>query len=144
MAICKHIRRFNPQPAAGYWHMRCDCGWADKIARVKPPSMRDMSQAEAYEELNKLFTAHLRSDEMQTYVLVDARVFSPYDPETGEPEKIYGNFIMPEAVGVRLIRNWEDRGVRWAEVQEWDPLKVPVTLPIGEIRTREGRVFRLD
>ncbi len=99
---------------------------------------------EAYAQLNKLFLAHIPAAELQAYVLVDARVHTEADPETGEPEKLYGIFIMPEAVACRVIRDWEDDGVRWAEVQEPGPTKPPISLPIGEVRTREGRVFRLD
>lgn len=135
---CKHIRRSHPQPVAGKWLMRCDCGWEGRILNIGQTSTK------AYEQLNKKFLEHIPTDELQTYVLVDTRVHTEADPETGEPERIYGNFIMPEGVACRLVRDWEDDGVRWAEVQEAAATKPVIALPIGEVRTREGRVFRLD
>lgn len=134
--LCKHIRRPYPQPMGELWLMRCDCGWSGSIVAL------GQSARVAYDELNRQFLAHIPPAELRAYVLVDVRVEREADPEAGIPERLYGIFIMPEGVGCRVIRDWEDDGVRWAEVQEWDPLKPPVSLPIGEIRTREGKVWR--
>lgn len=144
MPTIKHIKRPYPQPAAGKWRVKCDCGWETWLPAVLPPARRAMPFAEAQGRLHDLFIGHLRPAERRTYLLVDTRIHTPADEETGEPEKIYGTFIMPESVGVQLVRAWEDDGVHMGEVRDSDPTKPLLTYPIGEIRNEAGSVWRLD
>jgi hypothetical protein len=130
----------------------CDCGWEGHTAQMARKPL------EIDEALEQLFRAHLPPDERQTYLLVDSRRPTSSSPleQMGEDSDrgaqspgglsaqptIVGTFVMPEGArccsptGSRTgCTTGRYRTRRGRETRE---------LPIGEVRTPEGRVFRLD
>lgn len=161
-----HIRRWDPAPKHDRWHLRCDCGWEGHTAQHEyvGPEVRPRSAAEVQEALEALFLAHLGHDEQRTYVLVDHRrpvgfktvadIFAQavVDREVineaeglrrydAQPQMV-GTFVMPSGEPAQLLRWFEDAGLRRGTVELADGRKL--TLPIGEVRTQDGKVFRLD
>lgn len=137
--ICEHIRKPHPFPVMSKWRIECSCGWRGEISRIH--AMRDLSRTEAEERLNRLFIDHVPPAERQTYVLVDQRP-SRIEGANGV-ELPTGNMIMPEGLPCTLLQWWEDGDEYHGRVQGFrfgDPVLV---LPIGEIRTADGRVFRM-
>lgn len=129
--LFRHMRKVYPSPVAGKWRLECKCGWRGEIDAVKAdgsavePKVRDP-------ELQRMFIEHLPPGARRLYVLVDRR--------PGHN----GNWIMPEGVAVDL-RSWTQDGKFYrGEVAEFGCDKQPINLPIGEIRTEEGRVFRAE
>lgn len=85
-----------------------------------------LTGAEAEAALEEAFRVHLPQDQRRLYILVDQR-----------PGHV-GNWIMPEGEPVQLSQWIEDNGTYRGLIggDNW--------LPIGEIRTTEGRVFRME
>lgn len=87
-----------------------------------------------------MFVAHVPAESLRTYVLVDQTpVPDPSDPESGRTLPA-GNFLMPEGVPCVFDKHWEDDGVRWVHLVE----PIEGNMPVGEVRTSQGKVFRLD
>lgn len=128
-------------PLRGRWQIECDCGWsgwANGMSGGKPRTSDQIS-----DELDRLFVAHLPAGERELYLLIDQRQVTVEDDD-GEPQQVArGNFVMPIGTPCLLTRWHEKDGVRWGHYL------VPETgqageLPVGEIRTADNRVFRLD
>jgi hypothetical protein len=158
-ALCPHIRRNHVQPQDGDWIMDCDCGWRGKASAELP---RD----EASADLERQFIAHLRPEELRAYILCDVRrpegwqtVADIIDAAArtervaltvqeaqrrfhAQPQ-IVGNFVMPEALPVELVSSRYEDEVHFGtfRIDGGDELH---ELPIGEVRTPEGRVFRAE
>lgn len=138
-----HIRRPHPFPVQEHWRIDCDCGWSGKLCRFEGP--RELGRAEAEKRLNQLFIDHVPADRRQLYILVDQRPSREIeeDAEGNLFEPATGNFIMPEGKPCTLLGWWEENGLYRGKVRGFD-LKDPVLeLPIGEIRTAEGKVYRV-
>lgn len=134
----RHIYRMKPAPKLGHWLIRCDCGWSAQVPdRRWRPGERDKT-------LHGTFLAHIPEAEREVYILVDMRVVDEADPETGSPETVNGVFIMPAGIPCRQIQWIESDGNFYSKVQPFRPLSPIVTLPVGEVRTRDGKVFRLE
>jgi hypothetical protein len=126
-------------PARGRWTLRCDCGWEGHTAQHE--GLRARGRDEVEEALDGAFLAHLGPNERQTYLLVDSR---PPPPDWVAPDDrptIVGVFVMPEAVPVMLKAHRVDDGVHHGTFVLDG---VERELPIGEVRTPGGEVFRLD
>lgn len=145
-ALTRHLRRPHPSPVKGLWLLECDCGWRGHTPTAKP-SGQAVPYRDAEKELNALFLEHIPVDQRQTYLLIDQRpsqtLRNPGD-EDAEPEYLAtGNYIMPEGKPCTLLGWWEDAGTYQGRAKGFafeDPV---LLLPIGEIRTAGGRVFRL-
>lgn len=137
----RHIRRWNPSPVRGRWQLKCDCGWCGEISAFDGP--RQIPRGEADKQLEQMFLGHIPEARRQTYVLVDQRAMAAGDPVEGEPDSPVGNFIMPEGKPCRLVAWWESDGVYQGRVKGFDFEDPELELPIGEIRTANGQVFRL-
>lgn len=124
------------------WRIRCDCGWEAHISphRGNTP----LGGPEVAEALEKAFVGHLPASERRTYLLVDQR------------DGHQGNWLMPEGQPCQLVSHFEADGIRFArfmacdafenEDGEWllRPTGDTGILPVGEVRTFDGRVFRAD
>jgi hypothetical protein len=104
---------------------------------------RARSGAEIEQDLERQFADHLPADERVLYLMIDQRQVPVEDDEGNEVEIARGNFLMPIGTPCLLTKWREAAGVRWGSYL------VPETgeageLPVGEIRTQDGRVFRLD
>lgn len=153
MSRLRHIRR-RAAPLRGVHRIRCDCGWSGTEARP------GLAPAQIEVSLQLQFRAHLPAHEARTYLLCDARRPADYrsleqvlaDLEGTDPEQarrefeeqpgIVGNFVMPLGEPVLLLSTRERDGVFWGTYQLGD--EEPAELPVGEVRTAEGKVFRLD
>lgn len=127
MSLTRHRRIPYPSPIKGKWRLDCSCGWR---AEVPVEVGRD-------EPLQRLFLAHIPAVEHRTYVLVDQR---EYERDADDNIVVYGNFVMPEGVPCRFERHWEEDGLHFVDVLD-PPLG---KMPLGEIRLRDGRVFRTE
>lgn len=155
--IVRHIRRPQSSPDGPWWLIRCDCGW-----KGQTPDMGRKS-AEIDASLEQLYRGHLAADEARTYLLVDSRTpqsFQPLevwladaaDPENAMTEElarqafasqptIEGVFVMPWGEPTVLVAERVEDGVHIGSYRmESGEL---AELPIGEVRTPDGRVFRL-
>lgn len=153
-------------PTRGEWILRCDCGWEGRTPQLA--DLRHRSRVETDEALNEAFLAHLRPDERRTYLLVDSRRpedFMEVDEiiaaaacargeqltraeaqrRYAEQPPIVGVFVMPESIPAMLVDTRESDDPRYEHLGTYrignEP---PAELPIGEVRTPEGRVFRVD
>jgi hypothetical protein len=142
-----HIRRPAPMPIGSVWRIDCDCGWRGEVLRWKSRGV-DKTREEAEAELNHKFVAHLPPAQRQTYVLVD-QTLAP-DPRDGiaDPRKAKnflprGNWIMPEGKGCNILEWGEKGGVYSAKVRGYLPGDPVLELPVGEVRTADGKVYRL-
>lgn len=137
--LTRHIRRPHPFPVLDKWRIDCDCGWRGEIPRYA--GSRDLPRDEAERELNKLFVAHVPAGQRQLYVLVDQRRSGLEDEN--DLELPTGNMIMPEGKPCTLLGWIERAGVYRGRVKGFDHNDPELELPIGEIRTADGRVFRI-
>lgn len=138
-----HLRKPHPFPVSDHWRLGCSCGWQGKVERCQGP--RQLGRDEAEAKLNKQFIDHIPADRRQLYVLVDQRPshLSAEDPEGNPIELPTGNFIMPEGVPCSVL-SWRDEGgTYFVEVRGFGLRDRKIELPVGEIRTAEGRVFRM-
>jgi hypothetical protein len=132
--LTAHRRIPHPSPIRGGYVIKCTCGWS---GRIEPDDERIRNPVTREAALNALFVEHVPEDKRRTYVLVDQRqVPDPADPDSMLP---VGNFIMPEGVPCQFSAHWEDDGVRYVQ------LEAPIagTMPVGEVRTADGKVFIL-
>lgn len=132
-------------PTRERWQMRCDCGWLGEVSASSAGRVKAGQEVEI--ELDALFVGHLKPDERRLYVLVDQRQKGHrVERGNGEVESIMagvGNFLMPEGTPCLLTTWHEAEGVYFGHYLD------PKTgdhgvLPIGEVRTADGRVLRLD
>jgi hypothetical protein len=137
----RHIRRLDPRPLRGRLSISCDCGfvgWADECVHGRWRTGHEIEQ-----ELDRLFVEHLAPEERELYLLIDQRQVETTDHQ-GEAQLVArGNFIMPVGTPCLLTSWHEADGVRWGHYL------VPETgqageLPVGEVRTIDGQVLRLD
>jgi hypothetical protein len=150
--LCQHIRRWDTGPTLGRWCLTCDCGWTGTAVEGK-------QLASVEDQLNSQFIAHLAPDERQTYLLVDSRrprgfreveqIMEQEGVERAEAERLFrtqqqivGTFVMPEGLPAMLLDWSEDSDMRRGRVR-LDTGRV-FHLPVGEVRTEDGRVFRCD
>lgn len=156
---CPHIRRHRVRAEADCWILDCDCGWRGRTPLAGQP------RADADEILERLFIGHLRPDERRAYILCDVRrpdswrslaeIMEEAEAQDSpislqEAKRIFhaqspiiGNFVMPEGTPVLLLHS------RYEDEIHYGTYRVPDTdeideLPIGEVRTPEGRVFRAE
>lgn len=122
--------------------MRCDCGWVARVPQFD--GTRPLSRDEIEQRLERQFLAHIPAGELRTYLLLDTRPPQGCDDlvnDDGTPI-IVGNFAMPEGVPVQLLSTDQRDGVHYGRFKIAG--EDEAELPIGEVRTPEGRVFRLD
>lgn len=129
-------------PVRARWIMACDCGWSCRVRQFD--GTRPRSRQEIEEELQAEFVNHIPPAERQTYLLLDTRPQPSADSIIDEDGQIaiVGNFVMPEGLPVELISTRRRSGVHFGRfrIGSGDEQE----LPIGEVRTPDGRVFRLD
>jgi hypothetical protein len=154
--MIRHLRRPDPNPDQGFRIIRCDCGWEERT-----PDM--CRSAEALESsLEQLFRQHLPAAEARTHLLCDTRepesnralediraelVEQEQDPARAEAifaaqPQIVGTFLMPIGIPVMLLGSELRDGVHVGRFSEDGGPEQE--LPIGEVVTPVGRVFRLD
>lgn len=157
MTLCRHIRRPDPSPLRGNWLIACDCGWTGTVPDL------GRSREQIGDALNRIFVDHLPKGESRTYLLVDTQEprsnltigqITDAMAEAGEKldaaeaarrfeaqPKIIGTFVMPVGEPVVLLGERKAAGVHYGRFtvdgREHE-------LPIGEVRTADSRVFRLD
>ena len=135
----RHIRRGSQMARGGWWAIRCDCGWSDRVSAMAGPRVKPGHEVEA--QLEAAFVDHLPPAERALYLLVDQRLVP-----TGEGDEVLptGNFIMPEGRAV-MLTSWrrDEDDVAWGSYFELENGAVG-ELPVGEVRFADGRVFRLD
>lgn len=123
----------------GNWLLGCTCGWMGKAA---PRPGFDHEG-----DLNRQFVEHVPEAERRTYLLVDMRPSNvdarPAQGEFDDPEKLpIGTFVMPAGEPVAFLSWHDDDGVY---IGRFKPANGPEQeLPVGEYRSPEGRVFRLE
>lgn len=135
--LLKHYRRIDARPRGGQWKVKCDCGWIGAISLAAAASPDGKVKGRDIERLLDIaFKGHLPAHERRLYLLADQRVMG--EDDDGNPI-FAGNFVMPE--GTPLLG-----GFRWYESEGMNYAMLPngEHLPIGEIRTAEGRVFKYD
>ena len=140
MKLLKHYRRPRQHLEGGNWHVDCDCGWSgstrcDVAGRVK-------TGAEASADLEAVFVKHLPATDRRSYLLIDQRqVEVPNEDEVLMLPR--GNFLMPIGEPCTLLKWREEAGVR---LGMWliETTGETGELPVGEIRTADNRVFKLD
>lgn len=153
MTLCKHIRRPASMPDGGWWIIRCDCSWEGRTPDMgRPATVIDAS-------LEQIFRAHLPEGEAKTHLLVDARPNPDWQEldwwlgrsgldevaaraEFANQPAIIGTFVMPFGEPVLLLSERVDDDVHFGTYRTSDGDEAE--LPVGEVRTPEGRVFRLD
>jgi len=131
----KHRRIIYPMPSAMFWRMGCTCGWEEQIPLELVP---DLTSAQVKVKLDDWYVRHIPSEERQVYVLVDQRIREFGDED--EDDRPEGNWIMPEGIACKFDTHWESDGERFVHVIE----PRDCILPVGEVRTRDGRIFRLE
>lgn len=144
------------RPVGPYRAIRCDCGWEGRTPALGR-SERDIDGS-----LEQVFRDHLPAAEARTHLLVDSRTPDEWQSldewlaqarEEGWSEAqaraafasqppIYGTFVMPIGEPVVLVADRVEGGVHHGTYQTPDGQRGE--LPVGEVRTPEGRVFRLD
>lgn len=136
-----HIRRPIPGIVDNKIRMECDCGWS---AALPYPAC-------TYEQLETLFIGHVPGDQRRAYVLVDQRLSDQAKPGTetlnadGEIESAEmlprGNWIMPAQIPC-LVMGWRQTD-EWyiVTVREFAHDAPLIELPLGEVRTRDGKIF---
>lgn len=144
--LTRHYRRPAQMAQQGVWHIRCDCGWAGQISAFA--GARVLKAQEVEDQLEKLFVDHLPADKRRLYIMVDQRQDSiaEVEREAGKVELVCcanGNWLMPEGVQCVLTSHFEADGIRYGNYLVPDTGETG-RLPIGEIRTADGRVFRYD
>jgi len=162
-ATCRHIRRPDPSPRGDSWHIECDCGWQTSIPIH---AGRRMLTAEQLRDRGEsAFICHIPPRERKTYLLVDSRTppgFRAADEimdesaDDGQPitrdralaifheqPPIMGVFVMPWGKPVILVSTDERGGIRYGRFKQ-SPNGPEDELPIGEVRTHDGRVFRIE
>lgn len=146
--LCQHIRRWHT--ATANWSLSCDCGWRSSA----PEGVQSYA---GEEELNRQFIAHLAPEARQTYLLVDSRkprdfryveqIMEADGVDRAEAERLFrnqqqivGTFVMPEGLPAMLLDWSEDDDLRHGRVRLNDGRVLQ--MPVGEVRTEDGRVFR--
>lgn len=130
--ICDHRRVPVPALVNGKKRLKCTCGEVFEVS-FSDPRVSNIKEAE--EAVDQMFLKHLPSIQPD-YILVDQRQKANEDSSIYEP---VGNFLMPEGVPCRITDHWEKDGIRYAKIDQ--PRED--TLPVGEIRTADGKVFIL-
>lgn len=143
MSPLKHQRRPQQQIARGEWSVKCDCGWEGRTGCME--GARVKANAQVQQELETLYRAHLPAAEQRSYVLIDNRkqlIANPGDDGDQLIEVVKGSFVMPIGDPVKLISHSQQGGVHF--VVYLDPETGETgELPVGEIRTAHGRVFKI-
>lgn len=145
----------SPVRAGQRWRMGCSCGWKTEIP-VTGLNGKRLTVPERDAKLNRLFVAHIPVKQRRTYVLCDQRPnpqpdvskMADWDPDSGEEMPMAdfgtGNFIMPEGVPCRIVSHYEADGLWRAKVREFRFDAPEIDMLVGEVRTRDGRVFRCE
>jgi hypothetical protein len=155
----RHLRRLVSRPEGPCRLIRCECGWEGRT-----PDM-GRTEAEVDASLERIYRDHLPVDEARTHLLVDSRENPDFQDldwwldqaprlENGKPDRawarahysaqprIIGTFVMPIGEPVTLVADRLERGVHFGTYRNAE--QELAELPIGEVMTTEGRVFRLD
>lgn len=144
MSLLKHIRRPSPSVEHGDWIIDCDCGWQGRVSCTDGVKMKPGAQVE--QELEKAFKDHLPVSERIAYILVDTRLIEVPASDDEDAELVSvprGNFLMPLGVSVDLLKCRTEKGVRIGSYLNRATGETG-ELPIGEVRTADNRVFKLD
>ena len=153
MNVLKHMRRPTARRDKGDWVIDCDCGWRGRTSCTSGAIIKPGAQVE--DELEQAFRDHLPEDERVLYILVDQRqveVFEDGNAESDDPENdvdrklisvARGNFVMPIGTPINLLKWYWKGDERWASYMNLQTGEVG-DLVIGEIRTADNRVFKLD
>lgn len=155
--MAKHLRRATV-PVGDRFTLRCECGWEGHTHGLgRLPDEIDHA-------LEVQFRRHLPNAERRTHLRCDTRKPDEYrtleeisaqiEEEEGEPDpvkaarlfasqpQIIGTFVMPIGEPVLLLEARKEDGVHYGRFE--DEHGRVRELPIGEVTTPEGRVFRLD
>lgn len=163
--MIEHIRRPDPMPHNGQWIMGCDCGWVGHAAQMD--GLRPRGREEIEPELEQAFVDHVPAADRRSYLLVDSRKpksWLPFEDILADERGVggasfvdsrrrakrrfeaqptlVGTFLMPEGQPVQLLEWWEQDDVRIGRAELQNGLVLE--LPIGEVRTEDGKVYRLD
>lgn len=155
--MIRHLRRHSVKPEDGWWLIRCDCGWEGRT-----PFMQRQRAAIAA-SLEVVYREHLPAGEERTHLLVDTRepeenlsleewldLAADEESELTEAQAraayaaqspVIGTFVMPIGEPVMLVADRYEDGVHNGSYR--DAAGVLHELPIGEVTTADGRVFRL-
>lgn len=123
--LTKHIRRPDLGPVSGKWHTACDCGWSASVPLLSTDG-KTMNKPLIEAQLEKVFVEHLPADQRRLYLLIDQR--------PGH-EAVW---VMPLGEPAILESHGEEKGVRFGFINTGEEF------PIGEIRTAEGQIFRIE
>lgn len=132
-SLFKHKVRIWPTVRQGFWKIDCRCGWNGKIS-----AMVIGNRTGANTELMRQFRLHLPDADLSAYLLVDQR---PTAFDENDNPIANGTFLMPEETPVDLIRHECDGGMYFGYIASGAG---EARLPIGEIRTHDGRIFRAE
>lgn len=132
-----HRRIVWPTPTGDIWKMGCCCGWETFVnlsAFIAP------TVGTVLDFLSARFVEHIPEDQRRRHVKVDARpVDVAVDGETSVTG-IAGTWIMPEGVPCRFKSWWVDDDINYVHVFE----PVDAILPVSEVLTPDGKVFRIE
>lgn len=155
----RHLRRPSVNPDdEGWWPIHCDCGWHGRTPFMGRPRESIVAS------LEEVYRAHLPAGEERTHLLVDTRepeenrsleewleLSAGEEPELTEAQAraahaaqspVVGVFVMPIGEPVTLVADRFEDGVHNGSYR--DASGVLHELPIGEVWTADGRVFRLE
>lgn len=119
--LLRHVRRLDPLPHQGEVRGACRCGWSKRVSLAAHGSFEA-----AKSEWERLYCEHLPVEECETHLLVNQF--------PGQEETITLPLGRPVA-----LESWQSFGG-----YHWGKLADGRELPIIEIRTADGRVFKAE
>lgn len=164
----KHVRVPEPMMRGRFHHIECHCGWRGKVPMQRRG--RQLGQDDLRNSAETLWLSHVPPRERRVYLLLDTRPPSNFLPleeikdqmreskleaaeaindqlldlqaraEFKAQRQIVGNFLMPEGSPVHLLEVIEKGGRDWGRFQTSQDGPVE-ELPVGEIRTPDGKVW---
>jgi hypothetical protein len=141
MSLLRHYRRPHTQLDGGDWTISCDCGWEGRTSCMEGRHVKSGDQVAR--DLENAVTGHLADGEREIYLLIDARE-EWIENDKGELVKgIKGNFVMPIGRPVYLTSHHRQDGTHYGHYLDPET-GVAGTLPVGEVRTADHQVFKLD
>ncbi len=166
MSLVRHLRRPEAMPRGAFYHIECDCGWAGKVELRQGNLILDgQALTDAAEEL---WVSHVPPRERRVYLLLDTRAPDDFlslptirhELQCASDRKglaleaeakrrfetqlpIRGNFLMPEGTPIFLHSTDERDGMYYGtfSLEQDGPTQ---ELPVGEIRTPDGQVWRAE
>lgn len=164
----KHVRSPEPMVRGQFHHIECRCGWRGKVPAQRRG--RRLGPDDLAKSAETLWLSHVPPRERRVYLLLDTRPPKNFVPleeikdqlrdakleaaeaindqlldlqaraEFKEQRQIVGNFLMPEGSPVHLLKVIERDGRDWGRFRT--KADGPIEeLPVGEIRTPDGKVW---